>query len=386
MKKNSDTIYADNAATTWPKPQCVIESMRNFFFNVGANPGRSGHRMSVNSARILFDAREETAAFFGLDNSQNVVFTLNATHALNIAIRGIPKKEGHVIISSFEHNSVIRPLTYLKEKEKTTISVVPVDCKGNFDMTEFKKSFRDNTQFVVINHGSNVTGAIAPIRQIGHVCKEKKVPLIVDVAQTAGTIPINVKKDNIDILIFTGHKGLMGPQGTGGLCLNNESLQSFFHGGTGSSSQEERHPDFMPDKLEAGTPNIIGIAGLATGIKYLRSIGLNTIVEKEKFLIKKLINGLRDNDKIIIYGPDSRQERLGILSFNIKNKAADIVGDLLDKEFSIMTRVGLHCAPYAHKSIGTFPAGTVRLSLSFMNTENDIAKIVSAVNNIADRS
>ncbi|MFH1777481.1 MAG: aminotransferase class V-fold PLP-dependent enzyme [Candidatus Omnitrophota bacterium] len=379
-------IYADNAATTWPKPQCVIGAMRNFFFNVGASPGRSGHRMSLNSAQILFAAREEIADFFGLNNSQNVIFTLNATYALNIAIKGILKKGAHVIVSSFEHNSVIRPLTYLKEREKISITRIPQDSRRQFALKAFEQSFRANTQLVIINHASNVTGAIMPVKKIGQICKKKKVPLLVDAAQTAGAIPINVKDEAIDLLAFTGHKSLMGPQGTGGLCIAGCQPQTLFHGGTGSYSEQESHPDFMPDRLEAGTPNIIGIAGLRAGIQYLKDTGIDTIVKKERLLAEKLVNGLRACKNVMVCGTDTLEERLPILSFNIKGKRADEVGVRLDKEFNIMTRVGLHCAPAAHKAIGTFPHGTVRISLSFMNTEDSADRIISAVRTIAERA
>lgn len=380
-KNRKKILYADNAATTWPKPVCVLKTMQKFFFSVGANPGRSGHRMSIAAARILFQAREEIAQFFAVKHSQNVVFTLNATQALNIAIKGTIKPGAHVIVSSFEHNSVMRPLNYLKNNYGVTMSAVPPSTKCAFDLTAFENAFQDNTQMVIINHASNVTGAILPVRKIGSICKNKNVPLLVDAAQTAGIVPVNMQKDLIDILVFTGHKGLLGPQGTGGLCVgDNIDIDALFQGGTGSRSEYELHPEFMPDKLEAGTPNIIGIAGLRAGIQYLLKSGLDNIAEKEKKLAEKLIKGLSANNKIIVYGPKDLKNRIAVVSFNIKDKPPDEAGRMLDRKYKIMTRVGLHCAPSAHKAINTFNHGTVRISLGIMNTSRDAERIIRAVN------
>ncbi len=379
---SKEIIYFDNAATSCPKPKEVLNAMHKFMTEKNANPGRSGHSMSVDASRVVFDAREMIAEFFGLSDSSKVSFTLNATYAINIALKGVLENEDNVITSSMEHNSVLRPLNNLQKEKNISITKIPCDNNGNLDMNSFKNSFKSNTKLVVINHGSNVIGNIQNIKEIGKVCKSKGVVFLVDSAQSAGTVNINMTRDNIDILAFTGHKGLLGPQGVGGLCVGERiEIKSLFQGGTGSLSEEEIQPSFMPDKLEAGTLNAVGIAGLLAGLKFIKKIGLNNIKEKEDYLTEKLIKGLLEINGIKVYS-ENIKNRLSVVSFNIDNLSPSDVGYMLDNDFNIMSRVGLHCAPIAHKTIGTFPQGTVRLSMNYFNTKEEVECVLNAIKQI----
>lgn len=383
---NEEIIYFDNGATSWPKPKEVVEAMNGYMTSIGASPGRSGHRKAFDAARIVFEARETIAEFFNIDDSRNVVFTANATQSLNMAIKGIVKDGDHIITSSMEHNSVVRPLTFLKENSSLDFSMIGNDPKGNFDIEQFKKAFTVKTKLVVVNHGSNVTGRIAPIAEIGRICREKGVLFLIDGAQSAGTVDIDMVRDNIDILAFTGHKSLFGPQGTGGLCINGDiNIRPMLQGGSGSKSELDHHPEFMPDKLEAGTLNTVGIAGLLAGIEFINDIGLKNVINKEREMTKRLFEGLSQIKNVIVYGTDL-DDKLPVISFNIKGMRPSDVGYELDKDYHIMTRVGLHCAPHAHRTIGTFPDGTVRLSLSYMNNMDQVETVVNAVREIAEKS
>lgn len=378
-----EIIYFDNGATSWPKPEEVVEAMNDYMTSVGASPGRSGHRKAFDAARIVFEAREAVAELFNVRDSRNVVFTPNATGALNMAIKGIVNPDDHIITTSMEHNSVIRPLTYLQENQSVSFTMVGNNDHGDFDIDKFRNSFTDKTKLVVMNHGSNVSGRILPIQNIGEICRENGVVLVVDAAQSAGTVDIDMARDNIDILAFTGHKSLFGPQGTGGLCINGDiDIRPMLHGGSGSKSELDHHPDFMPDKLEAGTLNTVGIAGLLAGIEYINVVGLGNIIKKEREMTRILIDGLRQIDNVVVYGLGS-DERLPVISFNISGMRPSDVGYRLDKDYHIMTRVGLHCAPHAHRTIGSFPDGTVRFSLSYMNSLEQIEKVLEAVKEIA---
>jgi len=359
-------IYFDNAATSWPKPESVLSAMEDFMRNVGANPGRSGHSMSVDSARIVFETREELADLFGMKSSERVVFTNNATHAINLALKGILKSGDNVITSSMEHNSVIRPLRFLEKSIGITVTIV--------DIENIKGAINENTKLVAVQHASNVTGTIMPIREIGAICRQKKIFFLVDAAQSAGLLPIDLQKDNIDLLAFTGHKSLMGPQGIGGLCLGDRvQLSPLLHGGTGSKSESETHPDFLPDQLEAGTLNTVGIAGLRAGICFVKE---KNILQHEQELAKHLIEGLCSLKGIKIYGGE---ERVGVVSFNIDGISPSDIGAKLDRDHNIMVRVGLHCSPLAHKTIGTFPQGTVRVSFSFFNQKEEVNRLIEAL-------
>ncbi len=376
-------VYLDNAATSYPKPPGVIRAIVHYLEQCGASPGRSGHSMSLRAAREVFAAREKVADLFHLGTSERVVFTHNATHALNIAIKGVLKEGDHVIISSMEHNSVHRPVRYLEKGGIIEVSVASCDQEGHVDCHHLKTLFRPNTRMTIINHGSNVTGVVQPIREIGRICRDHNVPLLVDAAQTAGFIPIDMQQDMIDILAFTGHKELYGPPGTGGLCISrNIDIDPLYQGGSGSRSESDGHPLFYPDRLEAGTPNTAGIAGLSAGIDYITRRGMEQIRQKGLSLAQRLINGLKDIEMLKLHGPQMNENRLPVVSITSVNLSPDKLARILDQEYGIMTRPGLHCAPLAHKTTGTFPQGTVRFSIGDFNAEKEIDYTLSALEKI----
>jgi len=376
-------IYLDNSATSWPKPPNVIEAITSYMTDFGASPGRSGHHFSVKAAKEVFETRELLASLFNAPSSDRVIFTANATQAINTALFGLLKKGDHAIISHMEHNSVIRPLRHLEQNGIIELSIIDCDREGYINPETLKNSFKSNTKLVVTIHGSNVTGTIQPIKQIGEICKSKNILYMVDASQSAGILPIDLQNDNIDILAFTGHKELYGPTGIGGLCIKNDiQIESLLHGGTGSKSEIETHPLFYPDSLEAGTLNTAGIIGLKAGVQYILDQGMDNILKKQIQLTDYFLSKLKEIDNIILYGPDLGEVRIPIISLNIKNSMPSDVAFILDKEYGIMTRAGLHCSPLAHKTIGTFPHGAVRFSLSCFTTEEEINYTIDKIKKI----
>ncbi|MHC1705356.1 MAG: aminotransferase class V-fold PLP-dependent enzyme [Tenuifilaceae bacterium] len=373
-------VYLDNSATSWPKPPNVLVAISEYLNEYGSSPGRSGHSFAVRTAREVFETRELIASLFNLDSSERVIFSANATHAINIALKGVLKKGDHVIITQMEHNSVRRPLKYLESIGLIDVTIVDCSEKGDLDIEKFVSSFKKNTKLVVTIHGSNVSGVILPIAFIGQICKNKGVLYMVDAAQTAGFVPIDIQKDNIDILAFTGHKKLYGPPGIGGLCIKDGiKIETLIHGGSGSRSELDIHPDFYPDSLEAGTPNSIGILGLKAGINYIVEQGIDSIREHVLSQTDFFINALKEIEEISLYGPDSNQNRLPLVSLNLKNMSPSQLALTLDKEYGIMVRAGLHCSPLAHKTLGTFPQGTVRFSLGSFTTRKEIEYTLNAL-------
>ncbi|NTW31439.1 MAG: aminotransferase class V-fold PLP-dependent enzyme [Bacteroidetes bacterium] len=373
-------IYLDNSATSWPKPPGVVKAISEYLNEYGASPGRSGYNFALRAAREVFETRELLASFFNVPSSEKVIFSSNATHAINIALKGILNKGDHVIISNIEHNSVYRPLRYLENEG--IIELTTFDFE-KFNIEQFKINIKSNTKMVVTAHGSNVTGNILPIRQIGEICKTKGIIYLVDAAQTAGLIPIDMLKDNIDILAFTGHKKLYGPPGIGGLCINgNIAIKPLIQGGTGSKSEMDTQPDFYPDRLEAGTLNTVGIVGLKAGVQFILEKGIDHHRNKLFQLTEYFIKQLTEIDGVKIYNFDICNDRLPIVSMNIKNFIPSDLACILDKEYGIMVRAGLHCSPLAHKTAGTFPQGTVRFSLGSFNTEEEIKYTVDALKKI----
>jgi len=376
-------IYLDNSATSFPKPPAVIHAIGEYLGSYGASPGRSAHSMSVKAARAVFETREMIASFFNLDSSERVIFSANATLALNIALKGLLNKGDHVIISHMEHNSVHRPLRYLERAGLIELSVAACDKAGFVDLDHFTNLFRPNTKMVAMIHGSNVSGTVQPISEVGKICKQNNVIFLVDAAQTAGFIPINVQSDCIDILVFTGHKKLYGPPGIGGLCIGKDiQIKPFIHGGSGSQSELDTHPGAYPDRLEAGTPNTAGIVGLKAGLEYVMNKGLETIQKSQLDLTELLIEKFRNLEKIKIFGPDAIENRLPVVSVNIVGIDPGELSRILDRDYGIMTRPGLHCAPLAHKAIGSFPQGTTRFSIGAFNTEDDILSAAEAMKEI----
>jgi len=382
------TIYLDNAATTWPKPESVIQAMNQFNNLIGSNPGRSGHHLSVEAGRIVFNTREILAKLFGISDPLRIAFTSNATHSLNIVLQGLLKPGDNVITTSLEHNSVMRPLREL-ESQGIELTIIECSTSGQFvDTEKIRKLIKSNTKLIITTHASNVTGTILPISEIGKIAAEYNIPYCVDSAQTAGILDIDVQKSHIDILCFTGHKGLFGPMGTGGLYIKKnleKKIRPLMFGGTGSRSEFEIQPDFMPDKYESGTLNTIGIAGLYAGVKFITDIGINEIRKKENFLLTRFINGISDLNKIILYGSQHIEDRVAVSSFNIKDLLPSDVSLSFDENYGILTRPGLHCAPSAHKTIGTFPFGTNRISFGYYNTVEDVDTVIKAIYELSNK-
>jgi cysteine desulfurase/selenocysteine lyase len=384
-------IYFDNAATSWPKPPGVIEAMIHFSENVGANPGRSGHRLSVEAGRIVYEARELVAELFNFADPLRVVFGANVTEALNLALTGYLHAGDHVVTSSMEHNSAMRPLRALAAGTyggPIELTVVPCSKEGFLNPSELEAAIRRNTVLIALNHGSNVCGSLLPVREAGAMARHRGCLLLVDAAQTAGAYPIDMEADNIDLLAFTGHKALGGPMGTGGLIIgdrvNLSRLTPIKRGGTGSRSEWEEQPDFLPDMCESGTANTVGLSGLAAGVRWVKERGIEAIRQHEKGLTQQLIDGLREIPGVCVYGGLDATRQTATTSFNVADLEPSEVGLRLDDEYEIMCRVGLHCAPAAHRTLGTYPAGTVRFGLSAFNTSDQVNQALQAVQEIAD--
>lgn len=378
------TVYLDNASTTFPKPKVVADSIYNYLVNIGGNANRSNHSNALESNREVFLAREKIAKFFNYDKVENVIFTNNITSSLNILIKGTLKKGDHVITSSIEHNSVIRPLISCKENLGVEIDFVGVTKDGFINPYEIEKLIKNNTKLVVLTHASNVIGTVQPIKEIGAICKKHNIFFIIDTAQSAGTIPIDFNEVNASALAFTGHKSLFGPQGIGGFIISdelNEICTPLMEGGTGSLSHEIHQPTFMPDKFECGTLNMPGIVGLSTAIDFINQIGINNIKEKNSRLYKKLLNGILNIDGFEVYGDTTGSKSTTSLSFNLKGMEPSELSFLLESN-GVSNRSGLQCSPMCHESIGTFPNGTVRLSISYFNTEEDVDYALSVLRKI----
>lgn len=378
-------VYLDNASTSFPKPKAVSDSIYNFLTNIGGNPGRSNHSNALESNRAVYDTRELIASFFNFPQLENVIFTNNITSSLNILLNGILKKGDHVITSSIEHNSVIRPLWNLKENNIIDLSILQCDSSGIIDVNKFKDLIKENTKLVVFTHASNVLGTIQPIKEIGNICKKNSVHFILDSAQSAGVLPVDFNDFNLSALAFTGHKSLLGPQGIGGFIINDElnSLCSpLILGGTGSLSHSLTQPDFLPDKFESGTLNIPGIIGLYEGIKFIQNEGLSTIYEHNSFLRQYLINELLNIPNYNLYGELSPGKGTSCLSFSHKKIDVSELSYILDTDFGIKNRSGLHCSPLAHETIGTYPDGTVRFSIGYFNTLDEIKYAIDSLNKI----
>ncbi len=380
-------IYLDNAATSWPKPPDVVRAMARFLEEVGANPGRSGHRLSVEAGRIVYRTREALAALFDLPDPLRIVFAPNATYALNLALRGLLRPGDHVITSSMEHNAVMRPLRAL-EAQGVALTVVPCAADGTLDPEDIRRALRPETTLIVLNHASNVSGTILPVAEVGRIAHQADLLFLVDAAQTAGVVPISMREMEIDLLAFTGHKGLLGPTGTGGLAIGErvplERFEPLVRGGTGSRSEYEVQPDFLPDKFEGGTLNAVGLAGLLAALSYLQERGLSAIRAHETALMEHLLVGLQSIPGVSVYGPADPARRMAVVSFNVAGRMPSEVALLLDERYDIACRPGLHCAPTAHRTLGTFPAGTVRFSLGPFNTPDEIEKAVQAVADLAE--
>ena len=357
--------------------------MQDYLENCGGNPGRAGHGKALASARMIYEARDALTALFNAPSPDRVIFTKNATEAINLLLFGFLNSGDHVIVSSMEHNAVMRPLREL-ESRGVRLSIIPCDACGRLDPEVAKRAICPDTRLILIMHASNVTGVLLPIAEVAAIAREAEVRFAVDAAQTAGVCPIDMQALGIDFLAFTGHKSLGGPQGTGGLTLGADvNLRPLIFGGTGSASESEIQPDFLPDKLESGTLNAVGIAGLGAALADLTDFGVTNVLTHEQKLISLFRNGLREIPGVELYGPESPQEAVGVLSLNIGDLPCEEVGVRLERDFGILTRTGLHCAPAAHRTIGTFGRGTVRFSVIRFTTEDDIRAALAAVAELA---
>ncbi len=371
-------IYLDNPATSMRKPACVVSAMAKNTQYYSVNAGRGGHRQSIMGASAIGETQESLAEFFGIKNPERIAFTQNATYALNMAITGFLTRRDHVIITSMEHNSVLRPVHRL-----CSYTMVEANEKGEIDPRQIERAIRRNTKMVITTHASNVCGTIMPVYEIGAICKRYGLVYLLDSAQTAGIIPIDVEKMGVSMLAFSGHKGLMGPLGTGGLYVGeNVRLSPVIVGGTGTQSKSKYQPEDMPDMLHAGTLNTPAIMTLKTAVEYINSVGIKTIEEKERSLAEYLISGLENVSGVTVYGRKSGA-RNGTVAFNIGDLASGEVSDMLDKDFGIAVRGGYHCAYTAHRSIGSEKTGAVRAGFGVFDSKKEADSLLFAVNKIA---
>lgn len=376
-------LYFDNAATTFPKPVQVYTAVNDYMRTVGVGAGRSAHRQAVDASRTMFGTRERLAAIFGVRDACRLVFTASATESLNLAILGSVKPGDRIVVSSLEHNSVMRPLRFLQNERQAIVETIPCNQQGAFDLSLWESVLQKRPENVVVNHGSNVIGSIAPVKAIGGLCRKYGARFFVDAAQTAGLIPIDVEDANIDFLAFSGHKNLYGLQGTGGLYIREGcDPPPLKFGGTGSRSESDEQPLFLPDRYESGTQNLPGIASLAAGAEFVMKTGIAAIFDHGSKLAGALLNGLCSIARIHIYGPQTPENMLPTVSLTVEGLDNAAVAQRLNDEFSIAVRVGLHCAPVAHRTIGTFPNGTIRISLGFFNTEEECAVLIAALKKI----
>ena len=390
-------IYLDNASTTFPKPRDVADAVYQYMTGVGSNIGRGGYTSAYAAEEAVFVARQLLCDFFGGEDAKNVVFTKNVTEALNVIIRGLLQPGDHVLVSAMEHNAVMRPLQLIGRElepgeqapaDAISFSRIPCDSEGNLELEALPRLVQQRTKAVIMTHASNVCGTLLPIDKVGDFCKQRGLLFIVDSAQSAGVFPINMQQLHIDALAFTGHKGLLGPQGIGGFVLREHmvtKLAPLIVGGTGSLSHTESTPRFMPDKFEAGTLNLPGIMGLAAGVRWLNQRGMASLRAHELALTEQLLTGLLDLEQqglLRIVGRRDIVQRTSVVSIAATKQDLAVVAHRLNEEYGIATRVGLHCAPNAHKTLQTYPTGTLRFSMSWHNNEEDIGTALKALREV----
>ena len=383
----NNIIYLDNSATTYPKPEAVYKFMDSFYREHGVNPGRSGFDAALEAEEIVINTRKLLTDFFNAGGDNNrLTFSYNASDSLNMIIQGLASKGDHVITTTLEHNSVLRPLYHLEMNKVIEVTYIAFDEKGYINPDDVKKAIRKNTKMVIINHCSNVIGTIQPVAEIGKFCKEAGVILVVDSTQSAGSIPIDMKAMNIDVLVFTGHKCLLGPTGIGGsYVMDNVLVKQTRYGGTGVRSAQLTHLEEFPYRLECGTLNLVGVAGLNAGVKWILKNGMESLHNKEMLLYEKLLKGIQDIENVITYCANGTENHNPIISFNIKGFDSGDVGTMLDVDYNIACRTGLQCAPRVHIGIGTDKIhGSVRLSIGPFNTEEHINIAIEAIKDIAE--
>ncbi len=377
-------IYLDNAATTFPKPPSVLAAMMETYARLGVSPGRGSYDLAAEAEELVRKTRQKLARFFGAPDPDRVIFANNATDALNLAIQGLLKPGDHVVSTRLEHNSVLRPLYHLNLEGLIEFDLVPFDGQGFIDPLEIGRAIRPNTRLVVVNQASNVLGTVQPVPEIGRVCAEHGVPLLIDAAQSAGVIPIDLQDDKIAALAFTGHKSLLGPTGIGGLVIDPKlDLKTTRFGGTGVDSKSLVHTQSFPHRLEAGTLNLLGIIGLTAGLDFVLVEGLEAIHDREMALLTRLRDGLSGDDRITLYCAQNLTDHVGLLTVNVRGIDPADVGAILDADFGIAVRVGLHCAPLVHETLGTYPQGGVRFSIGPFTIREDIDRTIEAMTLIA---
>ncbi len=378
-------IYLDNAATSYPKPEEVYRFMFDFYKEHGVNPGRSGYDATLETEEVVHSTRKMLTEFFNGTDPNHLTFSYNASDSLNMIIMGMVEKGDHVVSTNLEHNSVLRPLNVLARDGVAEVTYVPFNKKGFMEPDDIKKAIKKNTKMVIVNHGSNVLGTTQPVEDIGRICRGNDIYFVVDASQTAGAVPIDVQKMNIDLLAFTGHKSLLGPTGIGGSYIGeNVDIRGTRYGGTGVRSAHPYHLDEFPYRMECGTLNIVGVAGLHAGQKWLAKEGIGNIHKRELRLWKMLRDGLAEIDGLTLYCAESEENHNAVLSFNVEGFEAADVGTMLDVDYNIACRTGLQCAPLVHRQIGTEEIhGTVRLSIGPFNTEDHINAAITAVKEIA---
>jgi len=383
-------IYLDNAATSFPKPERVFREMEAFVRASGANPGRSGHHRALEAEAMIDETRRLLARLFGCSRPERIIFGMNATDALNIAIKGVLRPGDHAITSVLEHNSVSRPLNRLERDGVITLTRLPAGAEHVIDPEDVARAFKPSTRLVALTHASNVTGTIQPVAQVGQIVRERGALMLVDAAQSAGVVPIAVERDAIDLLAFTGHKALLGPTGTGGLVVGERvEIAPWREGGTGGDSSSPIQPSEFPHLLEGGTPNVFGIAGLREGVRFLLEQGVETVLPHERKLLMAFYGALGDPARFSWYGAEraiverGAEGRVGLVGINHDSFAPAELAAILDGQFDIAVRAGLHCAPYAHKHQGTFPQGTVRLSVGIQTTIDDMVQAAAAFEEVA---
>ncbi|WP_125666587.1 aminotransferase class V-fold PLP-dependent enzyme [Paenibacillus baekrokdamisoli] len=381
--QTESVIYLDHAATSWPKPPEVIQAVVKVMEQDAANPGRGSHQMAVRASRVLFEARKGIAKLFRVNNPNDIAFALNTTMALNMAIKGMVQAGDHIIATAVEHNSVRRPLEYLKRVLSIEVTYLELNAEGALDIKQVEQAIKSNTKMVIVNHSSNLLGSLIDVAAIGEITRRKGVKLLVDAAQTAGMIDIDVEGMGIDLLAFPGHKGLLGPQGTGGLYIHpTVELTPLLHGGTGSQSESVEQPTVRPDRYEAGTQNTPGIAGLHAGIQFVLHETVQKIHTREWILTQRLMEGLQTMNGINILGPALGHPRTGIVSFVIDGADPSETAFILDQHYKIAVRSGFHCSPLAHGTAGTLETGAVRASVGCFSKESEVDALIDAVKEI----
>ncbi len=377
-------IYLDNASTSFPKPGSMLEKMMETYSSLGVSPGRGSYDLAVEAQWLVEEARKKLAQFFGAPDPNHIIFASNATDALNLVIQGLLDQGDHVVSTRLEHTSVLRPLFHLSSCGLIEYDLAPFDEHGFVDPKDVAGAIRPNTRLVIVNHASNVLGTVQPIPEIGRLCAQRSVPLVIDAAQSAGQIPIDMDAWQVAGVAFTGHKSLMGPTGTGGLALHPElDIKSTRFGGTGIDSRDLIHTQTFPHRLEAGTLNLLGIIGLSAGLDFLTSEGLEKLHRQEMGLLTRLRDGLSGLDGLKLHCAEDLSNHVGLLTVNLEGMEPEDLGAILDGDFDVLVRVGLHCAPLAHETLGTFPEGGVRFSLGPFNTEEEIDHTIAAMASIA---